>query len=214
MKKLQSLRYFPPAVTLTVSLAVLTVTGFWIGDFPFLHTLGPEILGRISEMGEPICTKLQNMIAQSSVQNKFISRLWKIAPLWSGGRPIGFGGKNAQNFAVFKPLWNLRGRSVWMENKSYARNRSNDTRMTKMRPASAEIWASTIKWIITLQQRNKQPFTRQLWHVVCSYGCGLQLWLVCGWVIKWFLLRDQSDLYIRRNACIFTSVVDLPVVWM
>jgi len=34
------------------------------------------------------CAKLQDVIAQSSVQNRFISVFWKTAPFWKGCHPI------------------------------------------------------------------------------------------------------------------------------
>jgi len=50
----------------------LRVISFRISNFSFSHILGPKIPGRISEMGESICTKYRDMIAQSSAQIRFI----------------------------------------------------------------------------------------------------------------------------------------------
>jgi len=67
----------------------------------FAH-FGAQTPGRISETGGPICTKLQEMIAQSSAQKKFASAFRKIAPFWNGRRAIGFGvDKNGSKFCGF-----------------------------------------------------------------------------------------------------------------
>jgi len=60
---------------------------------------GPKIPPpRDFEDGGPICTKLQDMIALSSAQNKYVSAFRKIVPFWNGHRPIGCRvDKTAQN---------------------------------------------------------------------------------------------------------------------
>jgi len=73
-----------------------TVIGCRITHFPFSHILRPQTPRQISEM--------QDMIAQSSVQNKFVLVIPKIVPFWNGRYPIESGVKMTQNVAVFDPL--------------------------------------------------------------------------------------------------------------
>jgi len=87
---------------MALSSAVLEILAFEQPIFSFRTFLGPKTSGRISETGGQIRIKLQDMIAQSSVQNKFVSAFQKIVPFWNCRNPTGSGvDKNNSKFSCF-----------------------------------------------------------------------------------------------------------------
>jgi len=104
VKKIVTLRYFPLADSVTPFSAVLELFAFESPIFGFCTFWGPNSRTDFGD-GGPIFTKFQDMIAQSSAQNQFVSAFRKIAPFWNGRPPVGSGvDKNGSKLCGFDPL--------------------------------------------------------------------------------------------------------------